>query len=73
MEFKPDCYTTVAFFAGLKTEVQLYMVGKRPNNLKDLRALAITLDEEQSSSNDTDRCDAKARPATCVSNIMSSS
>ena len=27
-EFEPDRYTTAAFFAGLKTEIQLYMVGK---------------------------------------------
>ena len=27
-EFEPDRYTTAAFFAGLKTEVRLYMVSK---------------------------------------------
>jgi hypothetical protein len=66
-EFEPDRYTTAAFFAGLKTEVKLYMVGRRPDNLGDLRTLAITLDEERSGSYDTDCRDPKARPTNRVS------
>ena len=50
VEFEPDCYTTTAFFMGLKTEIQLYMVRKRPGNFRDLMALTITLDKERSGS-----------------------
>jgi hypothetical protein len=72
-EFQPDRYTTAAFFAGLKTEVKLYMVGRRPDNLGDLRTLAITLDEERSGSYDTDRRDPKTRPTNRASETASSS
>ena len=72
-EFEPDRYTTAAFFAGLKTEIRLYMVGKRPGNLRDLMALAITLDEERSGSYESERRDAKTRSTTRTSDIASSS
>lgn len=72
-EFEPDRYTTAAFYAGLKTEVRLSMVGKRPDNLRDLKALAITLDEERSYAHDADRRDSKPKPITRASDIASSS
>ena len=49
------------------------MVGKRPDNLRDLRALAITLDEERSGSYNDDRRDQKTRPATRTTETASSS
>ena len=70
-EFEPNQYVTTAFFAGLKTEVRLYMVGRRPDNLSDLRVLAITLDEERSGTYDVDRHDPKTRPTSRISDAAS--
>ena len=35
-----------AFYNGLKSEVKMHLVGRRPDGLEELKAIAIQLDEE---------------------------
>ena len=53
-EFHGDEIISAAFYIGLKYEVKRYLVGRRPDNLKELKTLAITLDEERMVVQDYD-------------------
>jgi hypothetical protein len=46
-----------SFYEGLKWEVKRDLVGRTPDDLTDLKALAIQLDEERMGA--ADRCDTR--------------
>jgi len=48
-KFHDPVVVTEAFCNGLKYEIRIHLVGKSINNLKELKALAILLDEEQTA------------------------
>jgi len=66
-EFHDDEMITSAFYQGLKFEVKRDLVGRRPDNLDDLKTLAITLDEERMAAQDPDRRDIKPKTTTHTS------
>lgn len=72
-EFENDAIVAAAFYTGLKYEVKRDLVGRRPHKLEDLKALAITLDEERMAAHDPDRRESKPKPVTRASEAASSS
>ena len=59
-EFRDPAIITAAFYNGLKYEVRRDLVGKRPDDLEELKARAITLDEERIATQDPEKRDPKA-------------
>jgi len=55
---------TSTFYMGLKYEVKRDLVRQRPDNLEDLKALAIMLDEERMATQDPDRRNTKPKSAS---------
>ena len=72
-EFENNSIVAAAFYTGLKYEVKRDLVGRRPRKLEELKALAITLDEEWMAAHNPDRRESKPKPATRVSETASSS
>jgi len=66
-EFHDEEMITSAFYMGLKYEVKQDLVGRKPELLEDLKALAITLDEERMAAQDPDRRDTKPKPTSHTS------
>lgn len=60
-EFHGDIIISATFYNGLKYEVKRYLIGRRPDDLKELKALAIALDEELMAAQDHDRRDQKPK------------
>jgi len=63
-EFHDEEMITSTFYMGLKYEVKRDLVGRKPELLEDLKALAITLDEERMATQDPDRRDTKPKPTS---------
>ena len=61
---KVAVYGECTWVTALKSEL---MVGRQPNNLRNIKAVVITLDEEWMAAYDPDRHDSKPRPMTCTS------
>jgi len=58
---------TSAFYMGLKYKVKRDLVGRKPELLEDLKALAITLNKERMAAQDPDRRDTKPKPMSRTS------
>jgi len=69
-EFRDPTIIISAFYNGLKYEVKRDLVGKRPDTLEELKACAVTLDEERMAAQDPEKRDPK--PSTSKSRTSDS-
>jgi Retrotransposon gag protein len=63
-EFNDPEVITEASFNGLKYEVKRDLVGRRPTEYAELKALAITLDEERMAATESERREQKLKSTT---------
>ena len=61
------------FYAGLKSEIKMHLVGRHPDTLKELKSVAIHLDEERTTTQGSDHCKARPRPSNRALEVASSS
>ena len=58
LEFSNEQILASAFYAGLKTKIKMHLVGQQPTKLKELKSLAIILDEEQTTAQGSNHHDS---------------
>ena len=73
VEFADKQILSSAFYAGLKPKIKMHLVGRHPDMLKELKSIAIRLDEECTTTQGSDHCEARPRQSNRASEIVSSS
>jgi len=63
---------TSTFYMGLKYKVKQDLVRQCPDNLEDLKTLAIILDKERMAAQDPDRHEVKPKTVSCTSDSIHS-
>ena len=71
-EFANKQILASAFYASLKPEIKMHLVGRHPDTLKELKSITIRLDEECTTAQGSDHCKARLRLLNHTSEIVSS-